>query len=340
MKQRILGFSLAAALVLGGTSPALAWGTKGHTMINRLAAAALPAQLPAFVRTPQARAEIAYLGPDLDRLKGSGQSWDSEHDPGHFLDLNDNGTIGTTVSIRNLPPTREAYDTALRAGHTDQYHAGYLPYSLLDGWEQLREDFAYWRVDNYLAAHGRSAQARNRAARDRAVDQQVVLRDIGVWGHFVGDACQPLHVTVHFNGWGNFPNPNGYSESKTLHERFESGFVNKYESQNRVAALVGADTMGTPTTLLTQPAAMNLIVSYLLATSRTVPELYRIEKTNGFANGSAQAVTFTAARLAAGASELRDLVVLAWQDSAYETVGYPSRSVRSILNGSATMQND
>ena len=35
---------------------------------------------------------------------------------------------------------------ALQAVHTDSYHAGYLPYSIVDGWEQLAKDFAYWRV--------------------------------------------------------------------------------------------------------------------------------------------------------------------------------------------------
>ncbi len=25
------------------------------------------------------------------------------------------------------------------------------------------------------------------------------MRDVGNWGHFVADASQPLHVSVHFN---------------------------------------------------------------------------------------------------------------------------------------------
>ncbi len=27
-----------------------------------------------------------------------------------------------------------------------QYKAGYLPYSIVDGFQQLRKDFAYWRA--------------------------------------------------------------------------------------------------------------------------------------------------------------------------------------------------
>jgi hypothetical protein len=63
-----------------------AWGFVGHTMINRLAAQNLPDSLPAFVRSPDAIAEIATLGPEEDRIKGAGQSWDDDKDPGHYLD--------------------------------------------------------------------------------------------------------------------------------------------------------------------------------------------------------------------------------------------------------------
>jgi hypothetical protein len=41
---------------------------------------------------------------------------------------------------------REQYDTLLRAKGITQYKAGYLPYSIVDGWQQIRKDFAYWRA--------------------------------------------------------------------------------------------------------------------------------------------------------------------------------------------------
>ena len=49
------------------------------------------------------------------------------------------------LPIDKLPVTREAYDTQLRARGFTQYKAGYLPYSIVDGWQQIRKDFAYWR---------------------------------------------------------------------------------------------------------------------------------------------------------------------------------------------------
>jgi hypothetical protein len=319
MKVRIA--SLFAAGVFACAAPAFAWGGKGHTVISNVGAKAIAAQheLPAFLSSVPAIFEITYLGPEEDRLKGSGSSWDADNDPGHFVDLQDDGTVAGVVHLDALPRSQEAYDEALRAAHTDPYRQGYLPYALLDGWEQLRQDFAYWRVDKGDA---------------RAVDEQLILRDLGVWSHFVGDASQPLHVSVHFNGWGDFPNPNGYTQSHHTHSYFESSFVDKYANESDIEKLVSPHAaLSTSTTLLSQETVLREIERYLSATSRTVPQLYAIEKAGGFANGSPEAIAFVDQRLAAGAQELRDLTVWAWEDSLNASVGYPAKPVRDIISG-------
>jgi hypothetical protein len=28
---------------------------------------------------------------------------------------------------------------------------------------------------------------------------------LGIWSHYGGDASQPLHVSIHYNGWGDYP---------------------------------------------------------------------------------------------------------------------------------------
>lgn len=321
MKKNALLALVTAMTLLAGTSSALAWGTKGHEIINHLAAASFPKGLPAFLRSSHALYAITYLGPELDRLKGAGRAWDADYDPGHYLDLLDNGTVDG-LPLTALPPTREAYDTALRARGSDQYREGYLPYSLLEGWQQLREDFAYWRVDEYR--HDTQASA---------VDQALIIRDVGVWGHFVADASQPLHVTVHFNGWGRYPNPHGYTQSPRTHELFESVFVDQHITQSEVAALINGAEFPAPQHKVSQSQTMAAISRYLQTTSSTVPQLYQIQKAGGFARGSAAAVHFTASRLAAGANELRELVVWAWRDSLNVKVGYPAQNVRAILSG-------
>ena len=50
----------------------LAWGKDGHTMINRLAGAALPADVPEFLRSTEALDALEYYGPEPDRWKSPG----------------------------------------------------------------------------------------------------------------------------------------------------------------------------------------------------------------------------------------------------------------------------
>jgi len=152
-----------------------------------------------------------------------------------------------------LPKDRQDYDRALRAAHepTDQYGQGYLPYQIADGWQRIVRDLAYWRVDVVGATKAATADERAFFAFDRTVREAVTLRDIGYWGHFVADGSQPLHVSVHFNGWNQFdfktkaprthyPNPNNFSNSTTIHARCETTLVRTVATEDLVAARVPA----------------------------------------------------------------------------------------------------
>src|SRR5439155_22990745 len=114
--------------------------------------------------------------------------------------------------LANLPTTRAAYEKALQAAGTDSWKAGYLPYSIVEGWQQLVKDFAYWRVDRVGEATSPRPEDRAWFAADRRLRESLIVRDLGVWSHYVGDASQPLHVTVHYNGWGDSPNPFGFTQ--------------------------------------------------------------------------------------------------------------------------------
>ena len=85
---------LAAALfVLAAPAPALAWGSDGHRMIGELGMKALPASLPAFLRSASAAATVGWLAPEPDRIRGAGTVNDKEHDPAHFVDANDDLSV-------------------------------------------------------------------------------------------------------------------------------------------------------------------------------------------------------------------------------------------------------
>jgi hypothetical protein len=113
---------------------ASAWNGLGHRLISRAAALRLPKEVPEFVRSPEAISEIERLGPEPDRVKGTGSSADADENPGHFVDISDDDTIAGVIRMQDLPSTREAYDTALRATGTNEFRIGFLPYSIIDGW--------------------------------------------------------------------------------------------------------------------------------------------------------------------------------------------------------------
>jgi hypothetical protein len=336
--NRLAVFALCVAVF--APQIGLAWGDKGHTMISRIGAESFPSDMPAFVRTTAAVDEIATLGPEEDRLKGSGESWDDDNDPGHYLDVGDDGTVDG-IALNALPESMKAFDLALEPAHATPWSVGYLPYSILDGFEQLRDDFALWRVYDYAARDAQSAGLRLEFSEARALRETLIIRDIGVWSHFIGDGSQPLHVTIHFNGWGNYPNPHDYTRAP-IHSLFESDFVDGYVTAQDVRAQLRPEDIAQPTHLLSQEELDSMVESYLGGTAAAVEPLYQIAGPTGagFRASSANAIAFTAKQIARGAAELRDLTDLAWRDSIYASVGYPERSVQDILGGRIPLSAD
>lgn len=326
----LVAASLAA--VLAAPLPALAWGAVGHRIVNNVAARSLPDSVPAFVRTPDAIAEITTLGPEPDRLKGAGKTWGSDLDPGHFLDLDDDNTVAGVLPLMQLPLTREEFDTAIRKGRVvngekpDEYSIGYVPYSIVEGYQQVAKDFAIWRVDVYGAAHAARDADKAFFDTDRKLREILTLRDIGYFGHFVADSSQPLHITVHYNGWGEYPNPNNYTQSHQIHAKFESTFVEKNMTADAVLSHVG------PYVPATAPI-MTRVETYIATTASHVQDVYKFESAGAFDAATPAALAFTTERLAAGGKMLRDLIADAYADSANEKVGYPGISVKDVESG-------
>lgn len=329
MKKSVLAAFLIALL----PGSALAWGTNGHRMITTVAAEQLPQNVPAFVRTPEALYAMVQLAAEEDNIKGAGTSWDDDFDPGHFVDADDSGGIDGVVKLNALPESMDGYAKALAGAGKDMYREGYLPYSIMDGFERVRKDFAIWRVDAYVAKHAQSASVKQEYAKQQKLREVITIHDIGDWSHFVGDGSQPLHVTYHFNGWGEYPNPNGYSTSHHVHSMFESEFVNAHVKIADVRKHFAAYVAHVPTASLTQEQIGSLIGAYLTGSSQAVVPLYEMEKAGGFAKATPAAIDFTAVQLARGSNELRDLIALAWEDSINQEYGYPPIKVRDVLSG-------
>jgi hypothetical protein len=130
---------------------------------------------------------------------------------------------------------------------------------------------------------------------------------------------------VHYNGWGDYPNPKGYTTGR-IHGMFEGDFVAANIGEPAVrAAMAAPRAQEGPIEART--------AAYLVQTGAQVEPLYALEKAGGFQNGDARGIAFATTRLAAGASELRDLIVEAWNVSPRVTVGWPAVSLPDIEAG-------
>ena len=341
--------ALAGSLALGAAmlpAPALAWGHTGHLLVSRIAIEKLPDEVPAFLRTAAAVREISELGAEADVSKSTGNVTtgtypanrtafaihDGERDNGHFIDLNDDGTVLGGIPLSPLLSSRRDFDTALRAVGQNQYSVGYLAYNLVDHWQQVRKDFAYIRA--FTKAIQTAATPADRAFFQYQLQlrQTLTIRDIGYWSHFVGDASQPMHVSVHFNGWGNYPNPNNYTTAP-IHAPFEGIFVKSFVSPAAVAAAVPA---------YSDCACTNeqRVVQYLNATLAQVGPTYAAGTVDLYVHPLPAEVDIATRRLAAGAAELRDQIVDAWRSSTTVGVGFPVIRISEIESGTVLLTPD
>lgn len=320
-----LACAALAVLIAATPGSVLAWGGTGHRMVGQLAIRNLPTELPRFLRTEASARDVGELSREPDRHKGAGRLHDTDREGLHFVDLDENGKLLGGPLMVPMAATRADYATQLRLAGLDEWKTGYLPYAIVDRWQQLTLDLAYCRV--LTAAIANPAWRANRAwfREDLRRREALILKDIGELSHFVGDGSQPLHVSIHYNGWGDYPNPNGYTTAR-IHAPFEGDLVKARVSEAMVAAKVvpfrSCDC-----------AIEQRVTSYLLASRDQVIPFYEMEKAGGMSPGDPRGGIFAAQRLAVGASELRDLIVEAWRASATTKVGWKPIAVQDVLSG-------
>jgi hypothetical protein len=290
--QRLRSAIVAGMVCLILPSPfAHAWGNEGHRLINRLAAENLPADVPEFLRNKAAIEEIEYLGPEPDRWRNPAESeLVAAQAPEHFLDLEPVDALGP------LPHKRLDFEAMVFAAGERPEKVGLQPWQTDEIWERLKAALRQYR--DLRASHKETRQV-----------EDAILFYAGWLGHYVGDGSQPLHTSIQYNGWTG-PNPNGYTTAHQIHWQFEGPFV----GANIHAPEVVKDM--TPAKAI-DGDVFDAYMAYLRHTGTYVEKVYQLEKAGGFTGkGTPESRAFTAERVAAGASMLRDMIYTAWVDSA------------------------
>jgi S1/P1 Nuclease len=284
--------SLSAAVLLTTLlAPGVhAWGEEGHRYINRVAAEHLPQDMPEFFRNASVR--LSFLGPEPDRWRDGRELFKAlgeVNNPDHFID------IDKAENFEELPNDRYQYADWLRAKGKDPKDIGFLPYSILEGYQKVQVLFRMWRDPQHQA--------------EREQIEQNIIYYAGVVGHYVADGSQPLHTSIHYNGWSTSSNPQLYTR-EPLHGRFESEYVK--------AQIKPEDFSGLVKTATRLQDAFADIVKYLLQSYNKTADLYRMDKSARWDanNRNAESKKFVTERLAAGSQMLANLWYTAWLGSS------------------------
>jgi hypothetical protein len=331
MKSKLFVFAAALGAIVFN---AAAWDYEGHHAVNELALASLPTNFPAFALTPEARLRIAYLAGEADRWRnetslrdGTGLALGHASGPDHYLDLEDIYLYGLTPET--LPPLRYDFVADIvkaRAAHPEKFPAidlardsdhtrelsGFLPWAITENYEKLQSGFSTLAA---LEKHGGTPAEIENA-------KQNIVYVMGVMGHFVGDASQPLHATMYHHGWTTNNNPNHYTTSPSFHAWIDGGFfkktggidVTKLSAQIHPAEKIpaAADPNG----------VFQTSVSFIVAANQLVEPLYKLDqqgKLSDKGDAGAEGRAFLEAQLVKSGQLLGNLWLTAWQTAPEDT---------------------
>jgi hypothetical protein len=327
--RQLFSLILLSAAPLLCTSTALAWDYEGHRTVNQLAVDSLPADFPAFVRTPEARERIAFLAGEPDRWRNiPDPTLRHINAPDHFIDFEDLEDAGLAIS--KLTEFRYTFTVELAAGraaHSDRFPAidpeknkdhsreliGFLPWSITEAYTKLKSEFSYLKAyeDNGTPEEIANAQAN-------------VIYVMGVMGHYVGDGAQPLHTTKHYNGWMG-ANPQGYTTARTFHAWIDGGFFQKTGGISAKALV----TRIKPATFLSPPNETGgrspmfvTVLNYLTEQRVKVEPLYALEKAGKLSidgTQSAEGRTFLENQILIAGNMLGSLWLTAWKEAPPDT---------------------
>ena len=279
---------------------ASAWGEKGHLMVNRVAMDAASSKLPEFMNA--ARDQVIYNAYEPDRWREEGRTsvMNTAQAADHFFDSELWGAIST------IEPDRFAFMEKVAAKKVELVRIGYLPYAIIENYGKLVNAFRFWR------------NAKTSADRESARANAVYVA--GVLGHYAGDASQPMHMSIQFNGWlDTTPNPKNYTKDRTLHSRYEAGYVNAAVELAAVRPKVQA-----PQRLAN---VWQSIKQHLTQGFADLDPMYALEKTGEFnpQQPRAKGTDFIATELARAGTMLGSLWYTAWLESGEPAPGQNAR---------------
>lgn len=289
---------------------ALAWSGAGHRTITELAIDLLPPEAPAWIRQSEARTQAAYQSNEPDRWRGTKiDVLTNENGPDHFLDVELLEKTGHT--LKSMPRMRYEFvaevaratpvDTGPKRGVAKfaKDEVGYLPYAIVEHQAKLVSSFNTLRILERVPSEGREAEL--------AVARANVIHEMGQLSHFVGDAAQPLHATIHHHGWVG-DNPDNFTTDKGFHSYIDGDVVRLHKLD-----LAGVAAEGKKMVVMTQDRVWDEAIKLIERSFAAMKPLYELEKSGELKKDAGR--LFIRERMADGASVLSGMYWAAWKAS-------------------------
>lgn len=283
----------------------LGWSAPGHRTITEVAIASLPESFPQWVRDPVGVAKASYDANEPDRWRGTRlPTMSNENNADHYMDVEELAKYG--LSLDTLPHLRyEFVDAVVRAtpGSSevfDPQKIGMLPYAIMEHYAKLQASFNNVRILVRLDDPKRALQLEE--ARENA------YHEMGQLSHFVGDAAQPLHETIHHHGWVG-ANPNGYTTSHGFHSFIDYAIV-----KNQGLGPEGLTPYVKPMADIPSDGVWDATIALMKRGYEAVEPLYKLQKSGDLDREPGR--KFIGERLADAASVLAGLYQRAWLDAA------------------------
>jgi hypothetical protein len=316
----------SVCLVLLSLQQLGAWGFRGHTVANLVAAETIPADGPAFLKAY--KPYIGHLGPIPD-------TWRFPSEP--YLRISEDPNHGWYTEefdfMKEIPRSRteftlRVYDEYLRLTKADPAKArlmnirytGLQAYSMMEGYEHMKAGMRLYRLASAKTELpksvdiGRMYRDVSPLFQDAAQVQSVLANDIAFYmgwvGHYVADGAMPLHNSKHHDGWVG-ENPKGYTRDPNIHGRFETEYVD-------LLGITEADILTyVPKEARHFDDPWAAILDHMIEARGFAEDIYRLDLRGAFKNADdAEARKLVCMRLASGAAMLRDLAYTAWIESA------------------------
>lgn len=330
--NRILRMKRTAASVLTilaflqlGIHLALGWDYEAHRAVNQLGLASLPTNFPAFVRQPAAAERIAFLAGEMDRWRNTQDLSLKQYSfPDHYMDMEELADYGLKAEL--LPIFRYDFIAQLaliRKAHPDKFPepdaasnqdhtrglVGLLPWGIAESVGKLKSGFSYLKAFEEGGTPEEIANA-----------QANIIYIMGVMGHLVGDASQPLHTTIHHHGWVG-DNPHQYTTSRGFHSWIDGGYLNKTGGAN-VEALKSRLHPAQPVSISGRPAKpeemFQAAMLFLIEQNKQVEPLYQLDKDgklSGEGEKGLEGKAFLESQLLKSGQLLGDFWYSAWEQA-------------------------